>query len=231
MITVPWQNGEICGGLDLSCKWDLTCWAMAQRNDINGYNVNCRFFIARDQADLIERRDHVPYSTWVKQGYVTLCGSKTISYTDVMAVISKDVKEYKIRKIGFDKWNADKLSEDLENELRVKMITISQQFAGMSAPSKEFYRCVIEHTLRHGNNPVLNWCANNVEVKCDDSGNIKPVKPDHDSSTRKIDGIVASIMAIGLAMHSPKSGVSIADVWDEVVGDQEDDSKLWTEMA
>ena len=38
--------------------------------------------------------------------------------------------------------------------------------------------------------------ANNVEVKTDANGNIKPVKPKQGSSER-IDGIVSLIMAIG----------------------------------
>lgn len=231
MSRVPWEtNQAICGGLDLSTKWDLTAFAMAQRNSLGGYNLNLRFFIARDQADIIERRDKVPYSAWIREGYVHVTGQKTISYTDVMAFIESDVKEYRIREIAFDKWNADKLSEDLENKLGVRMITMSQQFSGLSGPSKEFFRCVIEHTLRHGNNPVLNWCANNVEIKCDDNGNIRPIKPDSKASNRKIDGVVASIMAIGIAMQAPMRGVSIADVWDDVYPDDSSDEKLWTEI-
>jgi len=43
---------------------------------------------------------------------------------------------------------------------------------------------------------VLRWMANNVTVRQDPAGNIKP---DKERSREKIDGIVAAIMAIGRA--------------------------------
>jgi phage terminase large subunit-like protein len=39
-----------------------------------------------------------------------------------------------------------------------------------------------------------------VAIKTDVSGNIRPVKPDELASGAKIDGIVASIMALGRAI-------------------------------
>jgi phage terminase large subunit-like protein len=50
--------------------------------------------------------------------------------------------------------------------------------------------------LAHGGNPVTPWMAANVAV-ADPAGNLKPAK---DKSTERIDGIVATIMAIGRAM-------------------------------
>jgi hypothetical protein len=48
-----------------------------------------------------------------------------------------------------------------------------------------------------GGNSVTRWMAANVAVAQDPAGNLKPAK---DKSTERIDGIVASIMAIGRAM-------------------------------
>jgi phage terminase large subunit-like protein len=45
--------------------------------------------------------------------------------------------------------------------------------------------------------PVTRWMAANVAVAQDPAGNLKPAK---DKSTERIDGIVATIMAIGRAM-------------------------------
>jgi phage terminase large subunit-like protein len=49
----------------------------------------------------------------------------------------------------------------------------------------------------HGGNPVTRWMAANVAVAQDPAGNLKPAK---DKSTERIDGIVATIMAIGRAI-------------------------------
>ena len=61
---------------------------------------------------------------------------------------------------------------------------------------KELEKHVIQGTLCHDNNPVLNWMAANVAIERDAAGNIKPSKK---VSTERIDGIVAATMAIGRA--------------------------------
>jgi len=60
--------------------------------------------------------------------------------------------------------------------------------------------------VAHGGNPVLRWMADNVAAKQDPAGN---VKPDKSKSTNRIDGIVASVMAIGRASVAAGPAVSI----------------------
>ena len=51
----------------------------------------------------------------------------------------------------------------------------------------------LERKIAHGGNPVLRWMMDNIYVKTDPAGNIKP---DKEKSTEKIDGAVALIMAL-----------------------------------
>lgn len=69
-----------------------------------------------------------------------------------------------------------------------------QGYGSMSAPSKEFEKLVLSEKIEHFGNPVLRWMLSSTVIKTDPAGNIKP---DKDKSTQKIDGIVASIMALG----------------------------------
>jgi phage terminase large subunit-like protein len=55
---------------------------------------------------------------------------------------------------------------------------------------------VAQRKIRHGNNPVLNWCAANCAVRADANGNIAPCKQ---KSTERIDAVVACVMALSLA--------------------------------
>jgi phage terminase large subunit-like protein len=64
------------------------------------------------------------------------------------------------------------------------------------APTKELLSMVLSKKIRHGGNPVLRWMADSMEVKQDPAGNIKPAKPDRGKSGKRIDGIVALIMAV-----------------------------------
>jgi phage terminase large subunit-like protein len=59
----------------------------------------------------------------------------------------------------------------------------------------------VDGELLHGGNPVLRWMASNVSIKPDTAGNIKPDKA---ASCERIDGIVAAVMAIGLATTDSK---------------------------
>ena len=72
-----------------------------------------------------------------------------------------------------------------------------QGYGSMSAPSKEFEKLVLSEKIEHFGNPVLRWMLSSTVIKTDPAGNIKP---DKEKSVQKIDGIVASIMALGELM-------------------------------
>jgi phage terminase large subunit-like protein len=67
----------------------------------------------------------------------------------------------------------------------------------MSAPTKELLAMVLNRQLHHADHPVLRWMCDNLVVKMDPAGN---VKPDKEKSTEKIDGMVAMIMGIDRAI-------------------------------
>ena len=50
--------------------------------------------------------------------------------------------------------------------------------------------------VRQGGDPVLTWMAQNLFIQVDKNENVMPTKA---KSTGRIDGIVATIMALGLA--------------------------------
>ena len=52
--------------------------------------------------------------------------------------------------------------------------------------------------INHGNHPVLNWNASNVQIQADAAGNIKFSKA---KSKSKIDGMVALVMALAQYMN------------------------------
>ena len=81
------------------------------------------------------------------------------------------------------------------------MVQFGQGFASMNPPMKELERLVLSKKIRHGNNPVLTWMADNLVARMDPAGNIKP---DKEKSREKIDGIVALIMALDLALRHPE---------------------------
>ena len=72
-------------------------------------------------------------------------------------------------------------------------------------------RTVLEKRVAHGGHPVLRWMMDNVFIRKDPAGNIKP---DKDKSTEKIDGAVAMIMALDRAIRNRMVPESVS-VYDE----------------
>jgi phage terminase large subunit-like protein len=66
----------------------------------------------------------------------------------------------------------------------------------------------LEKKIAHGGNPVLRWMMDNIYVKTDPAGNIKP---DKEKSTEKIDGAVALIMALDRAIRNQGISGSVYD--------------------
>lgn len=59
-------------------------------------------------------------------------------------------------------------------------------------------KLALEGKLAHGGHPALAWMVDNIHVRTDPAGNIKP---DKQKSTDKIDGIVATIMTLNRAIR------------------------------
>jgi phage terminase large subunit-like protein len=66
----------------------------------------------------------------------------------------------------------------------------------LGEPTKAFEKLVFAGLLDHGGHPVLRWMAGNTVIHFDRNLNFMPAK---DRSAEKIDGIVAGVMAVGMA--------------------------------
>ena len=86
------------------------------------------------------------------------------------------------------------------------VIGMGQGFYSMAIPMKEFEKRVLERQLRHRGNPILRWMAGNMTVKQDPAGNLKPDKA---TSQGKIDGMVATVMALDRVMRNQAEGGSV----------------------
>jgi phage terminase large subunit-like protein len=150
-------------------------------------------------------KDKVPYDVWVRDGYMTATEGNVIHYAAIQEQISQLAEIYDIRQIAFDRWGAIQLVQNL-GDSGLEVVAFGQGFASMSAPTKELLTLVLAKKFHHGGNPVLRWMADNVVVREDPAGN---VKPDKGKSTEKIDGIVAGIMGLSLAIRNESEEPSV----------------------
>lgn len=79
----------------------------------------------------------------------------------------------------------------------------------MLPPTKELMKLAMEKKLAHGGPPVLRWMMDNIYIKTEPAGNIKADKAKY---TEKIDGAVATIMALDREIRCGNSNsVSVYD--------------------
>ncbi len=201
---------ECYGGLDLSSSIDITAFVLVfpPRDDTERYVFLPFFWIPEENMVRRVRRDHVPYDVWEKQGFLETTEGDVIHYGFIESFIEDLGKRFHIKEIAFDRWGAVQMVQNLEG-LGFTVVPFGQGFKDMSPPTKRLMELVLERNVAHGGHPVLRWMMDNIFVRTDPAGNIKP---DKEKSTEKIDGAVAAVMALDRAV---RNGGSIGSVYDE----------------
>lgn len=204
-------EGRVCyGGLDLSSTSDITAFVLVfpPEDDEGVYFVLPYFWIPKENLSLRVNRDHVPYDLWERQGYLKTTEGNVVHYGYIENFIEKLGERYNIREIAFDRWGAVQMVQNLEG-MGFTVVPFGQGFKDMSPPTKELMKLTLEKRIAHGGQPVLSWMMDNIFIKSDPAGNIKP---DKEKSTEKIDGVVATVMALDRALRcGGDSGISIYD--------------------
>ena len=179
--------------IDLASRTDLT--AVTASFDLSELGLRAWLswhFAPEEGVVEREQRDVAPYRQWASEGWLNLTPGYVCDYRVVRETVLADIAaHYNVRAIGFDRWNSTQLQAELHDE-GFECIEIGQGFRDMSGGSKELESRVISHTLAVAPDPVLRWQAGNVVVRMDPAENIKP---DKEKSTKRIDSIVAGIMA------------------------------------
>lgn len=203
-------EGRDCyAGLDLSSTGDITALVLIfpPRDENEKYVLLPYFWIPEETIPRRVKANSVPYDIWEKQGYIMSTEGNVIHYDFIEKFIMYLSEKYHILEIAVDRWNATQMIQNLEGE-GFSIIPFGQGFSSMSAPTKEFYRLLMEGRIIHGGNPVLRWMAGNVVIDTDPAGNIKVTKA---KSKEKIDGIVAAIMALDRCIRQEGQSGSVYD--------------------
>lgn len=188
------EGRECYGGLDLSSTGDITAFVLMfpPRDEEEKYILLPFFWVPEETIPQRVKANSVPYDVWERQGYLMSTEGNVIHYDFIEKFIEELGEKYHILEIAFDRWGATQMVQDLEG-MGFTVVPFGQGYSSMSAPTKEFYKILMEGNMVHGGHPVLRWMAGNVVIDTDPAGNIKVTKA---RSKEKIDGIVAAIMAL-----------------------------------
>ena len=203
--------GRDCyAGLDLSSTGDITALVLIfpPRDEEEKYVLLPYFWIPEETIPRRVKANSVPYDIWEKQGYIMSTEGNVIHYDFIEKFIMDLSEKYHILEIAVDRWNATQMITKIWEGVRFYHCSFWSGISSMSAPTKEFYRLLMEGRIIHGGNPVLRWMAGNVVIDTDPAGNIKVTKA---KSKEKIDGIVAAIMALDRCIRQEGQSGSVYD--------------------
>lgn len=201
------------GGLDLASTTDVAALAIVfppDDLDTGTFDVIWRYWIPEDGIVERSKQAKVPFNRWEAEGWILATPGGVTDYADIRSeIIHLGRERYAVKQIAFDPWNATSLSTELSEE-GFEMVKVGQNFSGISEAMKQLERLILSGRIRHGGHPVSRWMADNIEARERD-GAIRPVKPNSKMSTKKIDGMVALMMALDRAMRRAPSTSSVYD--------------------
>lgn len=210
-------EGQICwAGLDMGSTTDTTALVLMFPGD--PMRILPFFWIPGETARKRSEEDKVPYLSWITDGFMWATEGERCDYDQVRRDICDLGEIYNIQEINIDPWNSTQLQWQLQQE-GFDVIKYRQGMASLNAPLKELERLIIARRLLHSGHPILEWMAGNTVVITDTNANVRPNKK---KSTGRIDGIVATVMALGGWMRDPEEvDVTVIRLGDD---DEDDDS-------
>lgn len=181
------------GGIDLASTTDIAAATLVFPMEDYLY-VKTRFYIPEDRLEeRAEDRDkNKDFDKWAEEGWIIQTPGNVIDYNFIEDDLLEHAGEYDVREWRFDPWNATQLVQRLEGQ-GLNMVQHRQGWLSMNSPSKRFEELIMAGKIRHDGNPVMTWMIDNVAIREDPAGNIKP---DKKMSSEKIDGVVSTVNAI-----------------------------------
>jgi len=183
------------GGLDLASTTDLCSFRLVWLVEGVWYTWGRRWVPSEAVASRTERGT-VPYASWIESGLLEMIPGPRIDQTVIVKAIIEANEQYNLQMLGYDQWNAAQVISDL-TEAEVPTQIFIQGPKSYHPAMKAFEGAYLSGNLRHGNDPVLTWCASNLVVRYDVNLNMAP---DKKRSADKIDDLVALFMAMGIAI-------------------------------
>lgn len=125
--------------------------------------------------------------------------NKTQDFDFILEKIEEINSKFKIKQITYDRFLSNFINQEVSKIVDCQLVEFTQNFKNFSPATKFFESMILEKSLEHNNNKVLNWCVSNLKIIQDNHENIKPVKG---KGGDKIDSAIALIMNVGQYLNS-----------------------------
>ncbi len=204
----------VCG-IDVASNLDMTAACFLFKLADGSYYAVMKYWVPEETVRERETKDSIPYSTWVREGWLTVTPGARLNHKVVGRDIAAFDREHKIALVCADPWQIGPIASMLEEE-SIDLKAVRPNTTVMNAPSKMLEGNVVEGTFGY-ESPILLFNANNLVWFVDSTG---MMKPDKEKSPEKIDGMVAAVNAFAAAMEKdaelserPSEGPFLQRLW------------------
>lgn len=205
-IDVASLKGRKCYmALDLASKIDLASSIRLFEPLKPGDRWLCiaRFWMPADEVEEKSDRDNAPYQRWIDEGWIHPTPGNIIDFATIQAQVLEDAAATPPEDIAVDPWNAYGMIPELQKE-GMNVFEFVQGLKSYTAPTKEFLAMLKAKSFDFGFNPVMAWNASNLHIQVDKNDNQMPTKK---HSRGRIDGMTATIMAVGRALNTESTTI------------------------
>lgn len=198
-----WNPQELRGrkcwaGLDLAKTRDTTSLQLIfPWEETASFRLLSFFWLPQETAE--EQNHLVTYLEWANADYIKLTPGGVCDYGFVRNKIIELSELYEFQVLLFDPYMAEDVTQQLESEHGIKRVAFGQTISNFASPTAEWERLILSQGIEHLGHPIMDWQIGNAKVYTDANGNKRPIKPKPDDH-RKIDGVVAGIMALAGAI-------------------------------
>lgn len=197
-------------GVDASWTTDMTAVVFGFPPEYDGgvWTLLPFFFVPVERVPQIERICRIPLQSWINQGFVTATAGNAIDLRSVKDRIRWGAQMFDVRELAYDRQNFRTEAMELNDE-GIPAFEVPQNFLQLSYPTKFLLGAYVDQRIRHGNHPVLNWHAACMQLQYDRKDNVQPIKPERLKSSKRIDGIQATVTMLNRGIeHNENAPVS-----------------------
>lgn len=192
-------------GVDLASKQDLNAVVALFLRE-GKYYVFPNFWLPEDA---VESSANAQYSGWAREELIETTQGNIVDLDTIETRIAELGKVYGPTSIPYDPTQATQLAVHLgEGGVGLPMVECFQSVRTLSEPTKELAALIASGGIVHDGNPCMAWQISNVVGHYDAKENVYPRKQYPEN---KIDGPVALIMALGMAIRE-RAGLTEIDV-------------------
>lgn len=190
-------------GFDLSSTYDISAVSLFIPSIVEKEKHRLFIYYFCPEERTYTDEYEYSYQEWAAKEYITSTPGSSIDQDQIKEFILSLANELDIKKIGYDKWQSNKLATELMDD-GAKVESFGQTVGNFNEPLKFLEKLIVDGNLEHDGNPVHSWMFGNCSIYANNSGLRKIIKQ---NESLKIDGFVAALMAIGVYLNQQNKEV------------------------